>query len=201
MRWATTRCCYTLNKLDASSDEIHILYKPWAQALSSALATFGSLQPRALGFLNSVDPSHSVSNYYVKSDLQHLLWDRTKTRNRLRNRAKNRLCKFGVWERNLYQLCKWQARLSLLRVVNLIVNVLFMGKPLVTEACNDASDAENRDPLDLPHDKRLTSSFEFSCRLYFEVVLSITAPQDVHERLVLQVYLGSNTLEFSAIRR
>ena len=140
MRWATTRCCYTLNKLDASSDGIHILYKLRAQALSSALATLGSLQPRALGFLNSVDPSDSVSNYYVKSDLQHLLWDRTKTRNRLRNRAKNRLCKFGVWERSLYQLCKWQARLSLLRVVNLIVNVLFMGKPLVTEACNDASE-------------------------------------------------------------
>ena len=30
---------------------------------------------------------------------------------------------------------------------------------------------------------------------------SITTPQDAHKRLVLQVYLGSNTLEFSAIRR
>ena len=29
----------------------------------------------------------------------------------------------------------------------------------------------------------------------------ITAPQDAHRRLVLQVYLGSNTLEFSAICR
>ena len=29
----------------------------------------------------------------------------------------------------------------------------------------------------------------------------VTAPQDAHGRLVLQVYLGSNTLEFSAIRR
>ena len=29
----------------------------------------------------------------------------------------------------------------------------------------------------------------------------VTAPQDAHRRLVLQVYLGSNTLEFSAIRR
>ena len=28
-----------------------------------------------------------------------------------------------------------------------------------------------------------------------------TAPQYAHGRLVLQVYLGSNTLEFSAIRR
>ena len=29
----------------------------------------------------------------------------------------------------------------------------------------------------------------------------VTAPQDAHGRLVLQVYLGSDTLEFSAIRR
>ena len=29
----------------------------------------------------------------------------------------------------------------------------------------------------------------------------VTAPQDAHGRLVLQVYLGSNTLEFSAIHR
>ena len=28
----------------------------------------------------------------------------------------------------------------------------------------------------------------------------VTAPQDAHGRLVLQVYLGSNTLEFSAKR-
>ena len=32
-------------------------------------------------------------------------------------------------------------------------------------------------------------------------IMSITAPQDAHKRLVMQVYLGSNTLEFSAIRR
>ena len=51
-------------------------------------------------------------------------------------------------ERNVYQLCMRQARLSLLRVVNLVANALFMGKPLVTEAC---SDAENRDLWDLPH--------------------------------------------------
>ena len=30
---------------------------------------------------------------------------------------------------------------------------------------------------------------------------SITAPQDAHKRLVLQVYLGSNTLEFNEICR
>ena len=29
----------------------------------------------------------------------------------------------------------------------------------------------------------------------------VTAPQDAHRRLVLQVYLGLNTLEFSAIHR
>ena len=29
----------------------------------------------------------------------------------------------------------------------------------------------------------------------------VTAPQDAHRRLVLQVYLGSNTIEFSAIHR
>ena len=29
----------------------------------------------------------------------------------------------------------------------------------------------------------------------------VTAPQDAHGRLVLQVYLGSNTSEFSGIRR
>ena len=28
----------------------------------------------------------------------------------------------------------------------------------------------------------------------------VTAPQDAHKRLVLQVYLGSNTLEFSVTR-
>jgi len=35
------------------------------QALSSALAMLGSLQPRALGFLNCVDPLGLVSNYYI----------------------------------------------------------------------------------------------------------------------------------------
>ena len=35
------------------------------RALSSALAVLGTLQPRALGFLNTVDPLDTVSNYYV----------------------------------------------------------------------------------------------------------------------------------------
>ena len=39
--------------------------------------------------------------------------------------------------------------------------------------------------------------------LFILFILSskVTAPQDAHGRLVLQVYLGSSTLEFSAIRR
>ena len=37
------------------------------QARSSALAALGSLQPRAFGSLNRVDPLDSVSNYYVFS--------------------------------------------------------------------------------------------------------------------------------------
>ena len=42
-----------------------------------------------------------------------------------------------------------------------------------------------------------------SCGLCIILVISskVTAPQDAHRRLVLQVYLGSNTSEFSAIRR
>ena len=35
------------------------------RALSSALAVLGTLQPRALGFLNTVDPLDTVSNCYI----------------------------------------------------------------------------------------------------------------------------------------
>ena len=35
------------------------------QALSSALASLGTLQPRAFGFLNRVDPLVSASNLYI----------------------------------------------------------------------------------------------------------------------------------------
>ena len=38
---------------------------PWA--LSSALAALGTLQPRALGFLNHLIPLVSVSNYYMET--------------------------------------------------------------------------------------------------------------------------------------
>ena len=38
------------------------------QARSSALAALESLQPRAFGSLNRVDPLDSVSNYYIELD-------------------------------------------------------------------------------------------------------------------------------------
>ena len=37
------------------------------RALSSALAALGTLQPRALGFLNTVDPLDTVSNCYIST--------------------------------------------------------------------------------------------------------------------------------------
>ena len=46
----------------------------------------------------------------------------------------------------------------MLRVVKLVANV---DKPLVTEACSDASDAENRDPWDLPHVITELACFQF----------------------------------------
>ena len=48
-------CCYTLNKLDASTNGNYAIYRN-PRALSSALATLGTLQPGALGFLNRVVP-------------------------------------------------------------------------------------------------------------------------------------------------
>ena len=39
-------------------------------ALSSVLAALGTLQLRAVGFLNRVDPLVSASNYYVESDIE-----------------------------------------------------------------------------------------------------------------------------------
>ena len=37
------------------------------RALSSALALLGTLQPRALGFQNTVDPLDTVSNCYIET--------------------------------------------------------------------------------------------------------------------------------------
>ena len=54
----------------------------------------------------------------------------------------------------------------------------FMDEPLVTGASGVVSDAENRDPWDLPHVIMITGMlrvFVFACRLYFEVVLCIFA--------------------------
>ena len=42
-----------------------------------------------------------------------------------------------------------------------------------------------------------TSFYIFN--VFYLLFTSITAPQDAHKRLVLQVYLGSKTLELSAI--
>ena len=45
---------------------------------------------------------------------------------------------------------------------------------MVTETCSVASNAENRDPWDLPHVITIAgmlSVFVFACRLYFEIVL------------------------------
>ena len=42
------------------------------QALSSALAALGMLQPRAYGSLNRVDPLDSVSNYHLILAVKHM---------------------------------------------------------------------------------------------------------------------------------
>ena len=44
-----------------------------SMALSSTLAALGMLQPRAFGSLNRVDPSDSVSNYYLDSSCHKLI--------------------------------------------------------------------------------------------------------------------------------
>ena len=42
------------------------------RALSSALASLGTLQPWALGFLNCIDPLVSASNYYLYSEMDYV---------------------------------------------------------------------------------------------------------------------------------
>ena len=57
-------------------------------------------------------------------------------------------------------------------------------------------------PLLLPHTiYSIGKEMVFGQCAYNIYFLSTTAPQDAHIRLVLQVYLGLNSLEFSAIRR
>jgi len=50
--------------------------------------------------------------------------------------------------------------------------------------------------------KKLNLKFQqVNLEYNFSYLTSITAPQDTRKRLVLQVYLGSNTVEFSAMHR
>ena len=44
------------------------------QARSSAFAALGTLQPRAFGSLNRVDPLDSVSNYYLCMEGFHYVY-------------------------------------------------------------------------------------------------------------------------------
>ena len=62
--WLRSNCCYSLNQLDTLDQTGSTVFRN-PQALSSALAALGTLQPRAFRFLNTVDPLVSVSNYYI----------------------------------------------------------------------------------------------------------------------------------------
>ena len=53
----------SLNKLDAATMGTKRFSNP--QALSSALASLGTLQPRAIGLLNRLVPIVLASNYYM----------------------------------------------------------------------------------------------------------------------------------------
>ena len=55
-----------------------------------------------------------------------------------------------------------------------------------------------------PHERQLNAKVCGSIFRILSLILSsskVTAPQDAHKRLVLQVYLGWKNLELSAIRR
>ena len=54
-------------------------------------------------------------------------------------------------ERNLDQLCTWLTRFCFAAGGEPSSERYFMDEALVTEACSVVSDAENRDPWDLPH--------------------------------------------------
>ena len=76
-----------------------------------------------------------------------LNWDRTKTWNGSRNESKNG----SELERNLDQLSHVASKIIFAAGGKPSSKRYFMDKLLVTEACSDASDAENWDPLYLPH--------------------------------------------------
>ena len=59
--WLHSNSCYIVTHAQPMGSTV--FRNP--QALSSALAALGLLQPRAFGFLNTVDPLVSVSNYYL----------------------------------------------------------------------------------------------------------------------------------------
>ena len=65
------------------------------QALSSALAALGTLQPRAFVFLNNLDPLDSASNYY----LDYI--DRCKQRSANTHTAHNRVSFYMVKGRSI----------------------------------------------------------------------------------------------------
>ena len=58
------------------------------------------------------------------------------------------------------QLCTWLARLFSAAGGEPSSKRYFKDKPLMAEACSDASDADNRDPWDLPHIMMITFSSE-----------------------------------------
>ena len=66
---------YILNKLDSETTVFRNL-----QAPSSALAALGTLQPGAFRFLNPVDSSVSLSNYYIDSNARERDWKRDHVR-------------------------------------------------------------------------------------------------------------------------
>ena len=73
---------------------------------------------------------------------------------------------------------------------------------LDTVQCGKCSEWFHVHCVHVPSEVVEDSSVELLCSILFVICTSkVTAPQDAHRRLVLQVYLGSNTLEFSAIHR
>ena len=49
---------------------IYVIYKPLGPLVAPSLHS-GRYSPGALGFLNRVDPSVSVSNYYIVNEVLH----------------------------------------------------------------------------------------------------------------------------------
>ena len=58
-------CCYSLNQLD-TLNQPDLRSLETLRPLVRPLAALGTLQPRAFGFLNHIDPLVSVSNCYLE---------------------------------------------------------------------------------------------------------------------------------------